>query len=74
VVSEFRKPTSLCFLRHALRIGDERVWKSALAGLAMAESGDAVDAMDHVLSSVTNETKRAWIIEAISDTNKRLKK
>jgi len=69
VISEFRLESSLCFLRHALRRDDPKIWKSALNGIVMAESAEAVDAMDHVLSSVTDTEKRAWIKEAINDTN-----
>ncbi|MCB1228592.1 MAG: hypothetical protein KDK99_22505 [Verrucomicrobiales bacterium] len=69
VVSEFRLDSSLCFLRHALRRDDEpQIWKAALNGMAMAESPEAVDAMDHALSSVQDSTKRDWIQEAITDT------
>lgn len=68
VVSEFRLDSSLCFLRHALRRDEPQIWKAALNGMAMAESPDAVDAMDHVLSSVQDSTKREWIEEAITDT------
>lgn len=69
IVSEFRLDSSLCFLRHALRRDEPRIWKAALNGMAMAESSEAVDAMDHVLSSVRDSTKRDWIEEAISDTS-----
>lgn len=69
VVSDFRLPSSFGFLRHALRREEQEIWKSALNGLAMAESADSVDAMELVLASVTDDNKRAWIEEAISDTN-----
>jgi hypothetical protein len=69
VISEFRLDSSLCFLRHILRSADPRIWKTALNGMAMAESREAVDAMDHVLSSVQDSHKREWIEEAITDTN-----
>ncbi len=69
VVSEFRLDSSLSFLCHALRRDEPRIWKAALNGMAMAESPEAVDAMDHVLSSVRDSTKRDWIEEAITDTS-----
>jgi hypothetical protein len=69
VVSEFRLDSSLYFLRQALRREEPRIWKAALNGMAMAESSEAVDAMDHVLSSLQDSTKREWIEEAITDTN-----
>jgi len=69
VISEFRLDSSLNFLRHALRRDDPRIWKAALNGLAIAESPNAVDAMDHVLSSIQDSDKREWIEEAITDTN-----
>ena len=69
VVSEFRLDSSLGFLRHALRRDEPRIWKAALNGMVMAESPEAVDAMDHVLSSIQDSDKRDWIEEAISDTN-----
>ena len=69
VISEFRLDSSLCFLRHVLRRDDLRIWKAALNGMAMAESPEAVDAMDHLLSSVQDSDKREWIEEAITDTN-----
>ncbi len=67
VVSEFRLDSSLCFLRHALRRDEPQIWKVALNGMAMAESPEAVDAMDCVLSSVQVSTKRDWIEEAAAD-------
>ena len=69
VISEFRLGSSLGFLRHALRRDDTRIWKAALNGMAMAESPEAVDAMDHVFSSIQDSDKREWIEEAITDTN-----
>ena len=69
VVSEFRLDSSLGFLRHALRRDDPRIWKAALNGMVMAESPEAVHAMDHVLSSIQDSDKREWIEAAITDTN-----
>jgi HEAT repeat protein len=69
VISEFRLESSLCFLRHALRSDDARIWKTALNGMAKAESPEALDAMDHVLSSIQDFGKRDWIKEAITNTN-----
>ena len=69
VVSEFRLNSSLDFLRHALRREEPPIWKSALNGMAMAETSEAVDAMDHVLSSIRDSTKIEWIEKAIADTN-----
>ena len=69
VISEFRLDSSLCFLRHALRRDDPHIWKAALNGMVMAESPEAVDAMDHVLSSIQDSDKRDWIEGAITDTN-----
>jgi len=69
VISEFRLDSSLGFLRHALRRDEDRIWERSLDGLTMAESAESVDAMDHVLSSVTAANKREWIQEAIADTN-----
>ena len=69
VISEFRLDSSLCFLRHALRRDEARIWKAALNGMAMAESLEAVDAMDHVLSSIQDSDKREWVEEAVVDTN-----
>ena len=69
VVSDFRLPSSFGFLRHALHREEQEIWKSALNGLAMVESADSVDAMDVVLASITDDNKRAWIEEVISDTN-----
>jgi len=74
VVSEFRLETSLYFFRHALRQEDPKIWRSALDGMAMAESSEAVEAMRHVLASVTDADKRAWIEEAITDTGAALGK
>jgi hypothetical protein len=37
--------------------------------MVITESAAALDAMDHVLSSVKNSDKRDWIEEAITDTN-----
>ena len=68
VVSHFRLDSSLDFLRQALSLNEPRIWKFALDGLVMAESHGAVDAMERVLSSVTDSNKKAWIDEAISDT------
>ena len=68
VISEFRLDSPLCFLRHALRRDEPKIWKAALNGMAMAESPEAVDDMDHVLSSVQDPTKRDWIEEVITDT------
>ena len=68
VISEFRKESALCFLRRALRHNEVPIWKSALDGLAMVESQESVDAMEHVLTSVADAGKRAWIQEALSDT------
>lgn len=67
VISEFRLDSSLCFLRHALRRDEPQIWKAALNGMAMAESPEAADAMNHVLSSVPVSTKRDWIEEAITN-------
>ena len=67
VVSDFRLPSSFGFLRHALHREEQEIWKSALNGLAMVESADSVDAMDVVLASITDDNKRTWIEEAISD-------
>lgn len=69
VISEFRLISSLGFLRHALLSDEPRIWKAALNGMVMAESHDAVDAMDNVLSSVQDLGKRDWLEEAITDTN-----
>ena len=69
VISEFRLDSSLCFLRQALRCDDPRVWKAALNGMAVTGSLEAVDAMDHVLSSTQDPNKREWIKEAITETN-----
>jgi hypothetical protein len=69
VISEFRLDSSLGFLRHALRRDDPRIWKAALNGMVMVESREAVDAMDHVLSSIQDSEKKEWIEEAITDTN-----
>ena len=69
VISEFRLDSSLCFLRHALRRDEPRVWKAALNGMAMTDSLEAVDAMNHVHSSIQDPNKREWIKEAIADTN-----
>jgi HEAT repeat protein len=69
VISEFRLDSSLYFLRHTLRRDDPRIWKAALNGMAIAKSPEAVDAMDHVLSSIQDSDKREWIEEAITDTN-----
>jgi hypothetical protein len=68
VISEFRLDSSLYFLRHALRKDEPRIWKAALNGMAMTESPESVDAMDHVLSTVQDSDKRHWIEEAIADT------
>ncbi|MES2465771.1 MAG: hypothetical protein V4675_00605 [Verrucomicrobiota bacterium] len=68
VISEFRKEPALYFLRHALRRDEVHIWKSALDGLAMVELQASVDAMEHVLSSVADAEKRAWIQQVISDT------
>ena len=67
VISKFRLDSSLCFLRHALRRDEARIWKAALNGMVIAESLEAVDAMDHVLSSVQDSDKREWIEEAIDN-------
>lgn len=69
VISEFRLDSSLGFLRHALRRDEPRIWKAALNGIAMAETAEAVDAMDHVLWSVHDSDKKNWIEEAITDIN-----
>lgn len=69
VISEFRLDSSLYFLRHALRRDEPRIWKAALNGMALAESPEAVDAMDHVLSSIQDSDKKEWIEEVITDTN-----
>ncbi len=69
VISEFRLDSSLYFLRHALRKDEPRIWKAALNGMALAESPEAVDAMDHVLSSIQDSDKKEWIEEVITDTN-----
>jgi hypothetical protein len=37
--------------------------------MAKAESPEALDAMDHVLSSIQDFGKRDWIKEAITNTN-----
>jgi hypothetical protein len=68
VISEFRLDSSLSFLRHALPREEPRIWKAALNGMAIAESPNAVDAMDHVLSSIQDSNKKGWIGEAITDT------
>jgi hypothetical protein len=68
VISEFRLDSSLGFLRHALRRDDPRIWKAALNGMVMVESRQAVDAMDHVFSSIQDSEKKEWIEEAITDT------
>lgn len=67
VISEFRLPSSFEFLGHALRRQEPRIWKKALDGLAMVETSASLDTMNAVLSTVTDEQKRAWIIEAVSD-------
>ena len=69
VISEFRLDSSLYFLRHALRRDEPRIWKAALNGMALAGSPKAVDAMDHVLSSIQDSDKKEWIEEVITDTN-----
>jgi len=69
VISEFRLDSSLYFLRHALRRDEPRIWKAALNGMALAESPEALDAMDHVLSSIQDSDKKEWIEEVITDTN-----
>ena len=68
VISEFRLDSSLGFLRHALGRDDPRIWKAALNGMVMVQSRDAVDAMDHVLSSIQGSEKKEWIEEAIADS------
>lgn len=74
VISEFRLDSSCTFLRHALRTDDPEIWKRALDGLAMAESPEAVEAMKHVLSTITDADKRAWIAEAIADTETEIRR
>jgi hypothetical protein len=71
VISEFRLPVSLNFLRHSLRQENPKIWKRALNGLAMVESVEAYEALDHVQASVVDAEKRAWIEEAMADLSTR---
>ena len=62
VVSEYRDLDSSGFLRHALRRAEPLIWKRALDGLVMM--GCVAD-LEHVLVRISDEDKRAWIVEAI---------
>lgn len=69
VISEFRLVASLGFLRHALLRDESRIWKAALNGMVMAQSPEAVEVLDHALSSIQDSAKRGWIEEAITHSN-----
>jgi hypothetical protein len=63
VVAYFRSAEASGFLRHALRRSEPLIWKVALDGLVILR---AADDLEHVLVSTTEEPKRSWIVEAIS--------
>ena len=67
-ISDFRRPSSLSFLKKELLSPDPSIWKRALDGLCMFETSESIQMIAEAVSEVSDTDKRDWIMEAIRDT------
>lgn len=73
VITEFRRPVSMSFLKQELLAKESEIWKGALDALVIMESPESVAAMEEARCTVPDPLKKEWIGEAIRDTAMRIK-
>lgn len=72
VVSEFRSPAALAFLKQELFSAEPEIWRRALDGLCLCETSASIEMMTQA-AKVADPAKKRLIIEAIRDTTLAIK-